>query len=133
MSPTLKTIKTHVCSGTNPTAFSKKLKKAPTTLPTMAANASADFLTSLLSASANLSNHFFKVPLSFGGIPHVLLPPPKTPVTARTIVEMFIEMTVSIGAIVIPCSSNRVRILSAKDVSLSRTFLMVCLILENCV
>ena len=38
-------------------AFSRKLKMAPTTLPTIAGNASATFPASLLSASANLANH----------------------------------------------------------------------------
>ena len=66
-------------------------------LPTIAGNTSAAFLTSLLKASASLSNHFFKVPLSFdGGPPAPSLPPPKTTVMARTIVEMVIERAVSI-------------------------------------
>ena len=69
MSPTAKTIKAHVCSATNLTAFPRKLKMTPTRLPTIAGNASAAFPASLLSASANLSNHFFKVPLSFDGEP----------------------------------------------------------------
>ena len=72
MSPTAKTIKAHVCSATNPTAFRRKLKMAPTTLPIMAGNTSAVFPVSLLSASASLSNHFFKVP--FDGKPPVPLP-----------------------------------------------------------
>ena len=67
MSPATKTIKAHVCSATNPTAFPRKLKIAPTTLPTMAGNVSTAFTASLLSAFANLSHHFFKVPLSFDG------------------------------------------------------------------
>ena len=62
---------------------------APTTLPTIAGNASAAFLASLLNASGNLSNHFFKASLSFDGEPPV--PPPKIPVMASTIVEMVIE------------------------------------------
>ena len=85
-----------------------------------AGNASAAFSASLLSASASLSNHFFKVLFSFdGGPPATQLPPPKSPVMVRTIVELVIERAVSIENIVIPCSLNRVRILSAKDVSLS--------------
>ena len=55
--------------------FPRKLKMAPTTLPTIAGNASAAFLASLLNASGNLSNHFFKASLSFDGEPPV--PPPK--------------------------------------------------------
>ena len=96
---------------------------APTTLPTMAGNVSTAFPASLLSASASLSNHFFKVPLSFDGEPSApSLPPPKTPVMARTIVEIVFERAVSIKNMVIPCSRNKLRILSAKDISLSRTF-----------
>ena len=80
MSPTTKTIKAHVCSATNPTGFPRKLKIAPTALPTMAGNASTAFPASLLSASASLSNHFFRVPLSFDGEPPAPPPLPKTPV-----------------------------------------------------
>ena len=134
MSPTTKTIKAHICSATNPAAFPRKLKIALTKLPMMAGNASAVFPVSLLSASANLSNHFFKVPSSFDGEPPASpLPPQKTPVTARAIVEIVMDRAVSIAAIVIPCSRNKVQILPAKDVSLSRTFSKVCLILATCV
>ena len=83
MSPTTKTIKAHVCSATNPTTFPRKLKIAPTALPTMAGNASTAFPASLLSASASLSNHFFRVPLSFDGEPPAPPPPPKTPVMQK--------------------------------------------------
>ena len=61
------------------------------------------------------------------------LPPPKTPVKASTIVEMVIERAVTIEKIVVPCSRNKVRNLSAKDVFLSKTFSRVCLILATCV
>ena len=47
--------------------FQKKLKLVPAPLPTIADNASTTFPASLLSASANLSNHFFKIPSTFGG------------------------------------------------------------------
>ena len=50
-------------------ALPKKLKMAPTTLPTIAENASTAFPASLLSESASLSNHFFKIHSSFGGEP----------------------------------------------------------------
>ena len=107
-SPATKTIKAHVCSG--------KLKIVPTTLPTIADNASTAFPASLLSAFANLSNHFFRIPSSFGGeTPVPPAPPQKTPVITRTIVEIVIERAVSIENIVIPCSRKRVRILSAND------------------
>ena len=73
MSPGTKTIKAHVFSATNPTTFPKKLKIAPTILPTMAGNASTTFPASVLSASASLPNHFFKPLLSFGGEPPTLV------------------------------------------------------------
>ena len=133
ISPATKTIKAHVCSATNPTTFPRKFRMAPTTLPMMGGNASAAFPASLLKASASLSNHFFKVPLSFDGEPHVPLPPPETPVMARTIAAMVMDREASTEAMVIPCSLNRIRILSAKDASLSRTFSSVCLILAICV
>ena len=76
----------------------ENLKSHP--LPMKAGNASAAFPASLLSASASLSNHFFKVPLSFGE-PPVPPVPPKTPVTARTIVEIVMDRAVSIENMVI--------------------------------
>ena len=133
MSPTTKTIKAHVCSATNPTAFPKKLKIAPTTLPTMVGNVSAVFPASLLRASNSLSNHFFKVLLSFDAEPPAPQRPPKTFVMPRIIVEIVMDRAVSIENMVMPCSRNKVQILSAKDASLSRTFSRVCLILATCV
>ena len=88
---------------------------APTTLPTIAGNASTAFPASLLSASSSLSNHFFKVSLSFDGGSPAPPPPQKTPVMAKTIVEMVIEQVVSIENMAIPCSVNKVWILSAKE------------------
>ena len=63
------------------------------------------------------------------------LPPPslKTLVIVNTVIKMVIERALIIENIVKPCSRNKVRILSIKDASLSRTFLMVCLILATCV
>ena len=80
-------------AATYPTAFPRTLKIAPTTLSIMAGNASTAFPAGLLSASANLSNHFFKIPSSFGVGPPP--PPPKTPVMARRVVEILIERAVS--------------------------------------
>ena len=106
-----------MCSATNPTTFPRKLKIAPTTLPTIAGNASRAYPASLLSAFAGLSNHFCKILSSFGGEPPVTPPPPpKTPVIGRTVVEIVIERAVSIENMVMPCSLNRIRVLSAKDV-----------------
>ena len=102
-------------------SFAKKTTKiAPTTLPTIAGNASTAFPASLLSASANLSNHFFRISLSFGGEPPV--PPPKAPVMTSAIVEIVIEKTVSIGNIVMPCSRNNVRIRFANELFIKNFF-----------
>ena len=94
-----KTIRVHVCSAINLTAFPSKLKIIPTTLPAIPGNASTNFPAGLLIAFASLSNHFYKIPLSFGGEPPV---PPKTPVIARTIVEIVIEKTINIENMVMP-------------------------------
>ena len=64
-SPATKTIRAHVYSATNLTTFRRKPKIAPTTLLTIASNASTDLPASLLSAFASLSNHFFQVPFVF--------------------------------------------------------------------
>ena len=85
-------------------AFPRKFKIAPTALPAIAGNASTAFPASLLNTSANLSNQFFRAPLSFGGEPPAPLPPPKTPVMASTIIEIVIERAVNIGNMVMPCS-----------------------------
>ena len=77
-----------------------------------------------------LLSHFLNSPSSFGGDPGVPLPPP---VTAKTIVEIIILTAVSTEKIVIPCSLNRVRIFSPKEVSLSSIFSIVCFILATCV
>ena len=83
----------------------------------MAGNASTAFPESLLSASHNLHNHFFKIPSSFGKELPVPRPPPqKTPTMAKTIVEIVIEKAVSNENMVTPCSRKRIRILSANDV-----------------
>ena len=103
-------------SATSSTVFPRKLKIAPTTLPAIAGNTSTAFLASLSSAFASLSNHFFKTPSSSGGEPPVPPPPPKTPMMANTIVEIVIEKAVTIENMVMPCSRNKVRILSANDV-----------------
>ena len=68
-SPATKTIKAHVYSAKNEIALPKKLKMTPKTLPTIAGNASTVFPASLLSTSAGLFYHFFKIPSSFRGEP----------------------------------------------------------------
>ena len=85
-------------------AFRRKLKILPTILPAVAGNASTAFPAGLLRVSANLSNHFFKVPSSFGEEPTAPPPHPKTLVIARTIVEIVIERAVNMVKMVIPFS-----------------------------
>ena len=73
----------------------------------MAGNASAAFPASLLSASASLSNHFYRVSFCFDARPPAPPPPPKTPAMVRTIVEIVTERAVSIENMAIPCSLIR--------------------------
>ena len=113
--------------------FPENLKWQPTTLPTIAGNASPAFPASLLSACANLSNYFFRVPLSFGGVPPVPTPPPKSPMTESTIVAMPVKKAESVEIMIIICSQIKIRIFSDKGLSLSKTFSRVCLILATCV
>ena len=127
-----KKIKVHVCSATNPTVFPRKLKIALKILPTIAGNASIAFSAILLSASASLSSHFFKAPLSFGGETPVPLPPANA-CNSKYNCWIVIVMTVNIENMVIPCSRNRVRILSANNEFSWRNFSRLCLILAICV
>ena len=73
------------------------------TLPTKAGNASTAFPADFLAAFASLSNYFLKIPSSFGGKLPIPPLPPKTPVMAKTIVEIVIKKAVSIEDIVMPC------------------------------
>ena len=117
-------IRAHVRSARNPRALPWKLKIAPTTLPTIAGHAcnnsshnSRKCLNSLTSKSfEGIFNHFFKDSLSFAG------DDPE---------KMVIERAVIIDTDVIPCSRNKVQIRSVKDLSLSRAFSVVSLILCN--
>ena len=83
-----KIIKAHVCSATNPTGLPRKLKITPTTLPTIAGNASTALPARLLRSSTSLFSHIFKAPSTFGGEAGLPPPlPPKTPVIASAFVE----------------------------------------------
>ena len=88
----------------NPTAFPRKLKIAPTTLPSIAGNASTDFPASLFSAFAGLSNHFFKTSSSFDGEAPVPPPPAKSPMAESTIVSIPAKTAESVDIIVVICS-----------------------------
>ena len=131
ISSATQTIRARGCSEANPIVLPRNLKIAPTTLPTIADNASTALPASLLRVSTTLFNHFSKAPLSFGGdnaeTARYPPPPPRTPVIASTIVDMVIERAVSIDTIAKPCSQDKVQMCSTKDLSSSKTFSIVCL------
>ena len=71
--------------------------------------------------------HSFKPfsPLGGGSPPDAVAAPPPPGNNASTSTPMAIPIAVSMEAIIIPCSLNRVQILSANEVSLSNTFAIV--------
>ena len=71
--------------------------------------------------------HSFKPFSSLGGSPPDAAAPPPPGNSASTSTPMAIPIAMSIEAIVILCSLNRVRIFSANEVSLSNTFAIVSL------
>ena len=111
ISPATKTIKANVFSATNSNGLLKRLKMAPTTLPTVAGNASTAFPASFLSPSASLSNHFFKASLSFDGGPPTPLPSSKSPIVESIIVVIPVKKEVSVKIISIICSRIKIQIL----------------------
>ena len=112
--PAPKAIKSHTCSVTNPTALPKKLKMASSTFRKMAGNDLTAFPTGILSASANLSNYFFKTPSSLDGEPLAHPPPPETPAMASKNVEKVIEMAVCLEDMVIPVHEIRYKFFQPK-------------------
>ena len=66
----------------------KRLTMAPTTLLTIADNASAAFPASLLSAFTSLFNQLLKAPLSFGGEPP---PPPPLPPPPHSLLQRHLQ------------------------------------------
>ena len=109
--PGRKKIKFHVLLVANTTAL-KKLRTSPTTFSTIAGKVSAAFSAILL----KMSLHLLMNQKTAG-------PPPsaKRPLIPST------------GTITIHCSQNNVRILSAKNLYISRTFLTVCHIIAGCI
>ena len=95
-------------------------------------NASAALIPNQPNSDANALSlfliHSFRLASSLGGSPppDVAAPPPPGN-NASTSTLMAIPIAVSMEAIVIPCSLNRVRIFSAKEVSLSNTLAIVSL------
>ena len=102
--------------------------------PIIPGNASAAFMPNFPNRDASTLSlfliHPFKPFSSLGGgsspPPHaVVAPPPGNNASTSTL--MAIPVAVSMEAIVIPCSLNRVRIFSPNEVSLSNTLAIVSL------
>ena len=97
-------------------------------------NAPAALISNRPNSDANALSlfliHYFRLASSLGGPPDAVAPPPSPLVpgnNASTSTPMAIPIAVSIEAIVIPCSLNKVRIFSANEVSLSNTLEIVSL------
>ena len=97
-----------------------------------ASNASAAFIPNFPSSDASALSfdltHSFKPFTSLGGgspPPEIAPPPPGN--NASTSTQMAIPIAVSIEAIVIPCSLNRVLIFSSNELSLSNTLAIASL------
>ena len=94
-------------------------------------NASAAFIPNFPNRDASTLNlfltHSFKPFSSLGGGPPygVVAPPPGN--NASTSTPIAILIAVSMEAIVIPCSLNRVRVFSTNEVFLSNTLAIVSL------
>ena len=98
--------------------------------PMIPGNASAALIPNQPNSDANALSlfliHSFRPDSSLGGSPPPdAAPPPGN--NASTSTSMAIPIAVSMEAIVIPCSLNRVRIFSANEVSLSNTLAIVSL------
>ena len=98
----------------------------------MPGNASAALISNFPSSNTKALNfdltHSFKPFSSLGGgepLPQISPPPPGNNASTSTL--MATSIAVSMEAIIIPCSLNRVRIFSANEVSLSKTLAMVSL------
>lgn len=107
----------------------EKIKIASTPLSVKVGNASKAFTASILRGSTGLLNHLFKASLPFGDSEAAESPAPTTPVIESVITETTIGRAASIITTVIPCSQNKVQILSVKDVSSST--IIVCMILAT--
>ena len=93
-------------------------------------NASAAFIPSFPNRDASALSfdliHFFKPFSSLrGGPPDVAVAPARN--NSSTSTPMAVPIAMSIKAIVIPCSLNRVQIFSPNEVSLSNTLAIVSL------
>ena len=101
--------------------------------PMIPGNASAAFTPNFPSSDAKALSlfliHSFRPDSSLGGggSPPYVAAPPSPGNNASTSTPMAIPIAVSMEAIVIPCSLNRVQIFSANEVLLSKTLAIVSL------
>ena len=127
------TTRAHRFCDTQPTTSFALLRIQLIILPVIPGNASAALIPNQPDRDAKALSlfliHSFKPFSSLGGgPPDVVAPPPPPPGNnASTSTLMAIPIAVSMEAIVIPCSPNRVRIFSANKVSLSNTLAIVSL------
>ena len=124
------TTRAHRFCDTQPTTSSALLRIELIIPPMIPGNASAALIPNRPNRDAKALSlfliHSFKPFSSLGGgPPDAAAPPPGN--NASTSTPMAIPIAVSIEAIVIPCSLNRVRILSPNQVSLSNTLAIVSL------
>ena len=116
----------HRFCNTQPTTSLALLRIQLTIPPMTPSNASAALIPNWPKSDDNALSlfliHSFRPASSLGGSPppDVVAPPPPGNI-ASTSTLMAILIAVSMEAIVIPCSLNRVRIFSANEVSLSNT------------
>ena len=101
--------------------------------PMIPGNASATLIPNQPNNDANALSlfliHSFRPASSLGGgsppPPNAAAPPPPPGNNASTSPSMAIPIALSMEAIIIPCSLNRVQIFSAKEVSLSKTLAII--------
>ena len=99
--------------------------------PMIPGNASAALIPNQPNGDASTLSfdltHFFRPFSSLGGGPPDVVAPPPPGNNASTSTPMAIPIAVSMEAIIIPCSLNKVLIFSPNEVSLSNTLAIVSL------
>ena len=126
------TTRAHRCCDTQPTTSRALLRIQLIIPPMIPDNASAALIPNQPNRDVSTLSlfliHSFKLFSSLGGSsPLDAVPPPPPPPgnNASTSTPMAIPITVSMEAIVIPCSLNRVQIFSANEVFLSNILAIV--------
>ena len=125
------TTRAHKFCDTQPTASFTLLRIQLIIPPIIPGNASAAFIPNFPNRDAKALSfgltHSFKPFSSLGGgsPPPPEIAPPRPGNNASTSTPMAIPIAVSMEAIVIPCSLNRVLIFSPNEVSLSNTLAIV--------